>query len=269
MRDWGLDGIDIDWEYPANKAEAEQLRLLLQACRSEMNAYASKNGQRYHYLLTIASPASKAKYSVLNMSALDKFLDVWFLMAYDYAGTWESRSGHAANIYRDASNPASTPYNTHDVVKDYIAAGVPSRKIVLGMPLYGRGFANTSPRFGSPFSGGGPGSIEPGSYLYRDLPFTGTGSTSGTDTKVIGAWTYDSSRKLLVSYDNPQTIKLKAQYIKTMGLGGAMFWDASGDKKASDSLVRVAKTALGPLDKTQNQLEYPYSQYQNIKNKSA
>ena len=39
MKDWGFDGIDIDWEYPANATDASNMILLLQAVRSELDSY--------------------------------------------------------------------------------------------------------------------------------------------------------------------------------------------------------------------------------------
>ncbi len=45
-----------------------------------------------------------------------------------------------------------------------------------------------------------------------------------------------------ISYENPRSVDIKAQYIKEKGLGGAMFWDYSGDdnnqlaKQLADSL---------------------------------
>ncbi|KAH7190942.1 glycoside hydrolase superfamily [Fusarium oxysporum] len=157
LKDWGFDGIDIDWEYPASDEDAANMVLLLQAVWNELDAYASKHAPGYHFQLTIAAPAGSSHYSKLRLEDLGRIVDYINLMAYDYAGSWSSVAGHSANLYANTDIPQSTPFNTDDAVKAYLDAGVPSHKLILGMPAYGRSFIGAS------------GSWEAGVWDYKAL----------------------------------------------------------------------------------------------------
>lgn len=77
----------------------------------------------------------------------------------------------------------------------------------------------------------------------------------------------------MVSYDSPQVASEKVQYIKQAGLGGAMWWESSGDRPSnhSDSLINIVTQGLGGfegkhMEHRENVLEYPESKYDNIRN---
>lgn len=162
-------------------------------------------------------------------------------------------------------------------VDHYIAKGVLRDKLVLGVPLYGRSFLNTE-GIGKPFSGLGPGTWETGVYDYRALPLPG--STVQQDKKSIASWSYDPTKKELISFDNEEVAKWKGQYIKKENLGGSMFWELSGDKGSAregmetgpgkvpqpgKSLVTIVKDAMGGLEKSNNWLTYKDSKFDNMR----
>ncbi|KFX89179.1 hypothetical protein V490_07183 [Pseudogymnoascus sp. VKM F-3557] len=262
VADLGFDGIDIDWEYPANEEEANNMVLLLQACREALDAYAAESAPGYHFLITIASPAGPENYNKMKMKEMDAYLDAWHLMAYDYAGSWDTTAGHQANLYPSTDNPDSTPYSTDQAVTEYIAAGVTANKIVMGMPIYGRSFEATD-GLGKPFTGIGSGTWENGVWDYDGLPRAG--AQEFHDDQAVAAYSYDAATKELISYDTPKEITTKSEYVKSKGLGGAMFWETSSDKTGGDSLIATAKSSLGSLESSQNLLDYPASVYDNLK----
>jgi chitinase len=159
-------------------------------------------------------------------------------MAYDYAGSWDANAGHQANLQSSSSNPSSTPFSTAKAISDYIAAGVPANKIVLGMPLYGRSFENTDGP-GKPFSGIGDGTWERGVYDYKKLPLPGC--EIKTDDSVTASWCYDSTKRLMVTYDTPEIIAKKSQFIRQQGLAGGMWWESSSDKSGDESLISTVR----------------------------
>ena len=76
----------------------------------------------------------------------------------------------------------------------------------------------------------------------------------------------------MVTYDSPQVATEKVNYIKKKGLGGAMWWESSGDLPSShhDSLINVVVQGLGGfggrhMEAKQNCLEYPETQYDNLR----
>ncbi|KAF4864222.1 Chitinase 1 [Colletotrichum siamense] len=262
MADWGFDGIDIDWEYPASSTEAANFVALLKACREALDAYAAKSAPGYHFVLTVACPAGPSHYQQMDLRGMDAYVDAWHLMAYDYAGSWDTTTGHQANVFFNPSTPLATKFSTEVALTYYLAQGIRSSKIVLGMPLYGRSFLNTD-GIGLPYSGVGAGSIEKGVWHYNALPRAGAKEIF--DEKVGALYSYDSSSRELVSYDNVQSANYKTDYMKSKSLGGAVFWEAAGDKKGDGSLVAAVAERMGSLDSTQNLLSYPGSQYANIR----
>lgn len=266
IKNLGFDGIDIDWEYPSSPAEAADFVSLLQECRSALDAYASTVPGNPHFELTVACPAGPQNYEKLDLPAMDRLLDFWNLMAYDYAGSWDSVAGHQANLFPSPENPRRTPFSTSRAVDYYTLHGVPADKIVLGMPLYGRAFENTDGP-GEPYSGIGQGTWEAGVYDYKALPLEGAQEYEDRD---LGAsYCYHSERRVMVSYDTVPMARCKAQYIKDRGLGGAMWWESSADKQGHESLIgNVVQVLGGPqtLQRKENCMAYPLSKYDNLKN---
>jgi chitinase len=161
------------------------------------------------------------------------------LQAYDYSGSWDNVTAHASNLAPSRSNPKSTPYNTNSVIQHYVNAGVPSTKLNLGMPLYGRAFTNTA-GLGQPYNGIGKGTWEAGVYDFKDLPLPG--ATEYWDREAYATYSYDNSTGMLVSYDTVDMALTKVNYIKQNKLGGAMWWEVSGDRNDSGSIISNVST---------------------------
>jgi len=270
LEDYGLDGLDLDYEYPETDAQATGFANLLKELRTALNARAATKSPRPRFWLTAAVPCGPDNYTKLRVSEMDKSLDFWNLMSYDLAGSWDQVAGHQAALWGPGLTASAA-------VNWYLSKGIIRDKIVLGLPLYGRSFANTN-GIGQAFNGVGPGTWEAGIYDYRALPLPG--STVSTDPGLGASWSYDRQKRELITYDNEEVGRIKGQYIKNERLGGSMFWELSGDKGSNrdgmetgpgktpqpgNSLVRVVKDAMGPLEKSQNCLSYTGSKFDNMR----
>ena len=251
-------------EYPSDSTQAANFVLLLAEVRRQLDAYSATNFGGYHLLLTIASPAGPTNYNILQLKAMDAYLDAWHLMAYDFAGSWDANSGHQANLSPNPSNPLSTPFSANKAVTDYIAAGVTASKIVLGMPLYGRAFQNTA-GIGKPYTVVGTpdnvGSFEAGIWNFAVLPRAG--ATEVYDSVSGATYSYDATTKELISYDTKNQGIRKTTWLKSKGLGGAMFWETSNDKTGAGSLIATVGGQM-TLEGSANLLRFPTSKYANL-----
>jgi len=175
------------------------------------------------------------------------------MQAYDYSGSWDQAAGHQANLFPSSSCHSCTPFNTQSVIDVYVAQGVPANKIVLGMPLYGRAFTNTD-GLGKPYQGTGQGSWEAGVWDYKALPQPGAHECF--DGEAGASYSYDNGTKTLVTYDTLDMACKKAQYIKQHNLGGAMWWELSGDRQDERSIVSNVRIP-------QQQHPFPWSAEEN------
>ncbi|KAI1469946.1 glycoside hydrolase family 18 protein [Daldinia caldariorum] len=262
VTDWGFDGIDVDWEYPADDVDKENLVKLLQACRQAFDRYSLLHGVRYRFTISVASPASPLNYEKLELFAMNRYVDSWHLMAYDYSGSWDTVSGHQANVFSYESSTASKRLSTDDAVRHYESQGIHPQKILLGLPLYGRAFEGTS-GLGQNYTSVGQGGPQPGVYYYKELPKPGAAVVY--DDVAKATYSYDAAARELVSYDDVRSVTYKSQYLRGRRLGGAFFWEASGDRGGALGLVNTMSKNLDWLDETPNNLYYPTSQYQNIR----
>lgn len=287
LKDLGFDGLDIDWEYPNNTKEAQDLVDTCKYVRQELDAYSHTLTGNPRFLLTLAVPAGPDHYRWFDMPGLAPYVDSVNLMAYDYQGSFSNFSGHDANVFKSHNNPRSTDFDTQTAVDYYLhESGWPAERFTLGMPLYGRSFAKTSGP-GQTFTKATDGSWENGVWDYKVLPLTlqhqhgnnsfNSSSSSWTtptpvyhDETIMASWSYSNVSRYMVTYDTPRVATAKAQYIHELGMGGAMWWELSGDRPLNDSrsLLRAVTqefATCGGLEQVENVLEYPQSRYKNLR----
>lgn len=220
----------VDWEFPKDRREAKAYVDLLRTVRQELDAYGQRaTPSQPHYLLTVAAPCGQEQLSVMDLRGMDAVLDYWHLMAYDFSGSWTPVAAHQANLLGKAPSASAA-------VQAYLSAGIAPSKIVLGIPLYGRGFDGTSGP-NQPYAS--ISARDEGVFSYKELPPPGAQESFSPNDGA--SWSFDGQQ--LVSYDSPEAARAKARYIRERGLGGAMFWELSGDHPPSHARSLVRCTA--------------------------
>lgn len=230
-----FDGIDIDWEYPAAEGnpgniyrpeDTQNFTTLLAEFRRQLNAINPS------LLLTIAAPAGEAKYSLIELKNVAKSLDWINLMTYDFHGPWEMTTNFQANLDISKLDPSIPRYSVDNTVEGFLAAGVPVKKIIVGVPFYGHGWTGVQDinhGLYQPATSAAPGTWEAGSEDYKVLKtLIGTdGFVRYWDSRTKDAWLFNGTT--FWTFDDEVTLARKTEYIRDEGLGGVMFWELSGD----------------------------------------
>jgi chitinase len=258
IKKYGFDGVDVDWEYPmAGGAEGNKKRpedkanftLLLAEIRKQLDAAGQADGLRY--LLTIAAPAGPRNIVNLELDKIHRHVDWVNLMAYDFHGGWDKLTHFNAPLFAIKDDPASDvqsrKFNVDAAVKAYLDAGVPAEKLVLGVPFFGRGWAgvpNANHGLFQTSTSIPKGTWEPGVFDYKDLAahFVGKYPRYWQD-EAKAPWLYDEKTGLMISYDDPESLRAKGAYARGKNLGGVMCWELSADD-AKASLLKAVRGGL-------------------------
>ena len=197
---------------------------------------------RPRFTVTSALPAGQWALRNIDLSAAHNFLDYLLLTGYDFCGPLSETTGHQSqlhNVSRAAHEYSGV--SCHSGVSYLISQGVPEHKILLGAPTYGRSFLGAS-HIDQRYSGQGG---EDGCFPFKNLPRPGTRELVDTNSGAAFCAGGDGG---FVTYDNPETIRLKAQYVKQHGLAGLFYWSALGDAEGRRSLVYNGFQALHTIN---------------------
>ena len=233
----GLDGIDIDWEYPTIGSagidhapeDRENFTALLASLREAL-------GQER--MLTIAAGAGKYMVEAIEIPKIVPLLDYISLMTYDMAGAWTPACHHTA-LYPTAC-PDVHNMCVDSTVKVFREAGVPDGKLVIGAAFYSRRWthimAGDNLGFGekcydpedkeSGFWGPGYGEIS--KRTDPDAPES-KGWIVVRDEVAKARWLYNPEKEEFLSYDDEESVADKVRYARDEGLAGVMYWEHGSD----------------------------------------
>ncbi|MEJ2045864.1 MAG: glycoside hydrolase family 18 protein [Reinekea sp.] len=231
-----FDGIDIDWEYP-NECGATCDTSGFDAYADLMKALRERFGDQ---LVTAAITVNETKLKAADYSTASKYVDFYMLMSYDFFGAWDKQGPTAPHspLYSYPGIPIGA-FNTDYAVQVLKDLDIPSRKILLGLGFYGRGWTGVEEYFpGAQATGPAEGKYEAGVNDYKVLKeiCPANGMIAGTSYAYCdGDWW---------SYDTPFSIMEKMHYVQRQNLGGTFFWELSGDTEDGE-LVRSIYFSLG------------------------
>lgn len=232
VRQYNLDGIDLDWEYPGyaphngGPADAANFTLLLQQVRDSLDALELVNNEQY--LLTAAVGASAAHMSNVQWTAVTPLLDMINLMSYDFFGAWDAMANHNSPLNSPACGDPGFNISTAFTLltQQY---GVPANKINVGVAFYGRSQTGYTGLCQATSGNAATTAFPPdGAPLYYEIAAQQSQYTYNWDSQAQVPW-LNNNAGVFLSFDNERSIGLKAQFIVSNGARGAIIWEITGD----------------------------------------
>ena len=231
-----FDGIDIDWEHPVqgglqpgDPRDARNYVLLLASLRKAIGS---------NKLLTVAASASPRGIDPIEYGDMAGILDWVNVMTYDFHSGGKIAGFNSALYNHD--DPTSPRRNLHDAVEAIVSRGMPRARVVAGVPFYGRGWQGVE---SSQVWSAGTGTLRVGGYSVIAETFLKSPEyVRSWDDVAKVPWLYNAAKKEWITYEDPQSMRLKGEYIVAQGLGGAMFWELSND---NGTLLDALRSGLG------------------------
>lgn len=231
------DGLDIDWEYPGHHEsgivsspdDRADFTLLLKAVRASLDRAGARHGRtgKDHYTLSIAV-ADGPFVSGIDLAGASRYVDWFNLMTYDFCNAMTPDTCHHTGLHASKLAPADAR-STGRAVHQFLAAGVPAHKLVIGVAFYGREFDGVNPA--------DAGLYQPYEKFIRMIPwpnlktdFIGkAGFVRHWDAQAEAPWLWNPHTRTFITYDDPESIAAKAAFVKAQHLGGIMYWEQSLD----------------------------------------
>lgn len=201
IREFGLDGVDIDWEYPTSSEagissspdDKENYTLLMRDIRKAIGR---------DKLLTLASDKSAG---YIDFPAILPYIDFVNIMTYDMGGIQVPI--HHSAMYR---SDMVGKWSCEESIQAHVDAGIPIGRLVFGMPFYGHGIGDI-----------------PYYVNYIDIPKYEL--EEKWDDVAKGPYAVNGEGEPVLHFDNPRSMTIKCRYLLDKGMLGAMYWDYSGD----------------------------------------
>ena len=181
----------------------------------------------------MAAAANPGTLRWLNKNFLLENMDWINVMTYDFAGDWTNFAGHHSPLFASSKQPGA-PRSTALTMKFLLEErGLPADRLAVGIPLYGRGFGVSEP-YASTKNATKTG-IPRGSFanLYRLEHEKGWKRIWDDETK--NPWLIAPDQKVVIGYDDAQSVALKTEWAMKQGFRGVFFWEIGADLLPDDT----------------------------------
>ena len=237
-----VDGLDLDWEYPAieglpghlyQAADKSNFTELLKILRSTL-------GKKYE-LSFAAGGFQKYLDESINWKAVAPLVNRINIMSYDLVNGYSKVTGHHTPLYSTKPNEESTDR----AVTYLLNQGVPAEKLVIGGAFYTRTWKNVENINNGLYQAGEH--IEGVNFKNFATTYTeANGWKYFYDEKAQAPYWYNASTKTFATADDIRSVKAKTEYVKTKKLGGIMFWELTLDSPKNGMVnaiyeVKIAK----------------------------
>jgi chitinase len=199
----------------------------MQKLREKLDARGAIDGKEY--ILSFAGAAGTWYLNNIQTVQLAQYVDYVNIMTYDLHGSWDSYTDLNAPLFYNSDLSPQYKGSVDQSINAWLQAGFPAEKIIMGVPFYGhiyKAVTNTNNGLYQTYSGAASISYANIAANYLNTP--GYIRYFHSESKV--PWLFNGTN--FISYDDEESMSLKASYITDKGLGGAMIWELSQDPGA-------------------------------------
>lgn len=240
FKEFQIDGLDLDWEYPAIEgypghpyapSDRQNFTELVKALRVKMGNY---------YSLTFAAGGfDKFLENSIDWDAVMPQVDFVNLMTYDLVSGYATVTGHHTLLNDYMPGQQSTSRCVNWLLRHHAKP----EQLIIGAAFYARVWENVGATNNGLYQ---PGKFKEGvDYHQFDSYFSNTASFAyHWDKKAQAPFQYSPARQLFATFDDERSIKAKAKFVRQKKLGGIMFWELKNDKKTGglvDAICRNLK----------------------------
>jgi chitinase len=265
IKEYKLDGLDIDWEYPGMPGignpyipeDKENFTALMAELRQALDLIGKDQ------VLTFAAAGWENFFQHVELDKVMPSVTFMNMMTYDMAGGDDPYTSHHTNLglvkIEDlAGTPAASlmaaddstkPWSAEKIISFCMSKGVNPSQIVIGGAFYGKGWRGVPPQNNGLYQTNRGQWKERNSYAtIREKREDKNGFVRYWDPVAKAPFLYNAADSIFVSYEDTVSVRLKTEYAINTGLGGIMFWSLGSDTPQDGLVDAIYKAKMKRLN---------------------